>query len=113
MNHAFRGMLCRLLAVLLLVSPWQFAAAGVLGTEQALAPGAAQAERGQLVQELVRFGVEPDVAHARVAAMSDEEARALAGQIAAQPAGGVYTGYLVLAIIIAVIYAWYKHHYPY
>jgi hypothetical protein len=107
-------MLCRLLAVLIACSPLQFAQAGMIGTEHVVS-AAAQAERSAVLQFLGRtdvagqlqsLGVDPAGVRERVAAMTDQEVRSLAGQIQGLPAGADSTG-LLLLLIVAGVAVWY------
>ena len=91
--------LCMLVAVVfvLTVIPVPAAQAKMIST-QALAAGAAAddarariealLERGEVRAQLTALGVDPQVAHDRVAALSDDEARSLARHIDTLPAGG-------------------------
>ena len=46
--------------------------------------------------------------------MTDQEVRALSGEIANAPAGGVYGEGIVFIILVSlIIWAWYKHRNPY
>ena len=112
MNRAWTGQLCRLLVVLMAWAPYQLASAGMVSTGQSLAAGA-QYERGEVVNALQAFGVDAATAKERVAAMTDAEARALAGQAANVPAGGVYSAGIIAIILIALV-AWavYKERNP-
>ena len=101
--------ICRLLIALMIWAPYPFATAGMIPTEQT----GAIIERAALVYELQAYGVDPASAQARVAALTDREAHALAAEIASAPAGGVYAeGIITLVIISLLIYAWYKHRNP-
>ena len=72
--------------------------AEIIGTLQALEAG--QRERDletvstalasdEVRRHLARWGVEPEQVDARVAALTDEELRALAGRMESMPAGGI------------------------
>src|SRR5258708_34024313 len=112
MNRGWTGQLCRLLVVLMALAPYQLASAGMVSTEQSLAAGA-QHERGEVVNALQAFGIDAATAKERVAAMTDAEARALAGQVANAPAGGVYSAGIIPIILIPIV-AWaiYKERNP-
>jgi hypothetical protein len=102
--------ICRLLIALMIWAPYQLASAGMIATAQT----SAEAQRGALASELQSLGVDATLASERVAAMSDQEVRALAGEIANAPAGGVYgEGIVAIIVISLVIWAWYKHRNPY
>lgn len=104
-------MICRLLVISLLFFSYH-STAGMIGTEQIASAPSAQAERSQIQSVLSRaevasalqsMGVDVNTAKERVAALTDEEARSLAGKIGAVPAGADSDGWLVAAIIIAVV----------
>jgi hypothetical protein len=105
---------CRLLIVLMAWTPFQFAQAGMIGTDQVV-QSSAQAERNTVAQFLSRgdvqsqlqsFGLNPANAKDRVAAMTDDEVRYLAGRIGSQPAGAMSDGAAVLLVIIIVAVIW-------
>jgi len=109
MNAALTRLLCRFLAVALLLLPWQAAQAGMIGTDQAAAPAGAQAERqavssylsrAQTVSEMQALGLDAQAAQDRVAAMTDAEVGTIAGKINEQPAGGI----LLLILVVLLIY---------
>jgi hypothetical protein len=109
MNTGSARGICRLLIALMIWAPYQLAAAGMIANDQP----AAGAERAALVSQLEAFGVDAASAKERVAAMTDAEARTLAGEIASAPAGGVYGEGIVFIILVSlIIYAWYKHRNP-
>jgi len=103
------------LALLNLGSPL-VAQAGVIGTLQAveatartqdLAAVNAALAREQVREQLAALGVDPGQLDSRVAALTDQELRALAGRIADAPAGGdalavIGVVFLVLLILEAV-----------
>lgn len=86
--------------------------AGIVTTESLLDQRAVQDTRAQLslaleradvVEKLQAFGVQPEQAAERVAAMTEQEAQQLAQQFDALPAGGDLTLLLVVIIIILLI----------
>jgi hypothetical protein len=104
-------MLCRLLIVALFALPTQPAMAGMIDTDAALAVTATQADRAAITGALGRSdvarqlqsqGVDPEAVTLRVAAMTDAEAHALAGQIAAAPAGAD-AGWIIVALLVAAL----------
>jgi hypothetical protein len=115
MTSASVRAVCRLLIALAIWTPYQIAQAGMIGTEQlAQAP---QGERGTVLNFVSRsdvasqlqiFGLDPATAEDRVAAMTDEEVRHLAGRISTAPAAGTdIAGVLLLIVVLAVIWwAW-------
>jgi hypothetical protein len=110
---AFR-MLCRLLVVSLLALPFPAVHAGMIGTQDAVLAAGAQADRDAVLSVLNRSdvasqmqsqGLDPSVAKARVASMTDQEVSALAGQLDSLPAGAKTSGWAV-AVVIAIIVWW-------
>ncbi len=82
-------------------------AAGMLATESALRSGDRARIFGMLEREDVRAqlearGVDPTQVKARVAALTDEEAAAIAAQVDELPAGGVL-GFLLLVFVILLV----------
>jgi hypothetical protein len=59
--------------------------------------------RSEVRRELARFGVSPDEARQRVAALSDDEVRQLAGHLDDMPAGGDALGVIVGAALLIFI----------
>jgi len=114
MNNAWAQYLCRVLAALMIWTPCQMASAGMIGTERAAAPSA-QAERATLLafvsrddaqRQMQAMGVDAAAAKDRVAAMSDEEVRSLAGRIGSAPAGAMADGAAILLIVVVVMAIW-------
>jgi hypothetical protein len=111
MTSAWAKAVCRLLIALAIWTPYQLAQAGMIGTQPL-----AQAERGAVLNFVTRgdvasqlqaFGLDPATARDRVAAMTDDEVRQLAGRINTAPAGADVAGLLLLIVVIAVIWwAW-------
>ena len=107
--------ICRLLVVLMALAPYQVAHAGMIGTDQIVAP-ATQAERATILNFVTRsdvsaqlqaLGLDPASAKDRVAAMTDHEVQTLAARIDSLPAGGDTVGVLLLILILAAIwYVW-------
>lgn len=112
---------CRLLVALMVWAPYQVASAGMVSTDENLAAGAQHERvvlnefisRAEVANALQGFGIDAASAKERVMAMSDAEARTLAGEIANAPAGGVYSALFVAAAIIGIV-AWgiYKERNP-
>ncbi|HZM33569.1 MAG TPA: PA2779 family protein [Burkholderiales bacterium] len=115
MNTAWARSICRLLVVLMALAPYQIAHAGMIGTGEAIA-AATQAERGTVLNFVTRgdvasqlqaLGIDPASATERVAAMTDQEVRALSARIDSLPAGGDAVGVLLLILVVAAIwYVW-------
>jgi hypothetical protein len=87
--------------------------AALVTTAQVIVPSSgAQAERERIQNWLARadvarrlqdYGVKPEDAQARVAALTDDEARALGEQIDTLPAGGEVIGVLFAVFIILLV----------
>jgi hypothetical protein len=87
--------------------------AGMIGTERSVAAQSApfdrsalhaMLERDDVQRQLVALGVEPRDAHARVAALTDEQARDMAARIDEMPAGGIdVLGALFTVAIILLV----------
>ena len=114
MKSVLARTLCRLLMLLMVWAPIQYANAGMIGTEQ-VASVDSQADRSAVLQFLGRadvasqlqsFGVHPAAAKDRVAAMTDQEVRSLADKIQGMPAGADSTGTIILIILIAFAVWW-------
>ena len=114
MKAAMIRAICRLLVVSLMVLPLQTVQAGVIGTEQALTAGGALAERMAVLDILIRpevasqlqaLGVDPKSARERVAAMTDDEIRSLAGKLDSLPAGAKHRhgAWFAVAMIVALV----------
>jgi len=104
--------LCRVLIALMIWTPYQVATAGMIGTEQ-LSVSTLQADRAvtlaliaraDVARALQALGVDPQNARERIAALSDEEARALAGRVAAAPAGADAGG--IVFVILLLLGLW-------
>ena len=118
MKTAVMSFICRLLIASLLLLPFQTLQAGMIGTQQAAAVTGAQADRAavlsvmsrsEVTNQLQALGVDVQSAKDRVAMMSDEEVRSLAGQLGSAPAGGITGwGWAAIVIIVAIVlwYAW-------
>jgi len=86
-----------------LISTEQIHAANANATQGNLDAITAALERPEVIAHLERLGVSKDDAQARVAALTDAEAAALAGQIDSLPAGGDVVGALVLIFVILLV----------
>ncbi|MHB1122348.1 MAG: PA2779 family protein [Ramlibacter sp.] len=115
MRTTMKKMTCRALVVSLLAFSFQTASAGMIGADQALS-GTASADRGMVLTVLGRAetaaqlqaqGIDPELARARVAAMTDQEVQALARDMHTAPAGaGLDTGGWLAVILVAGL-VWY------
>ena len=112
MNSALTRTFCRLLIVLMAWTPVHVAQAGIISTDQAIV--SAQSDRvavlnlirrSDVAGQLQSLGVDLATAKDRVAAMTDNEVRSLAGTLQSMPAGADGTGLVVLILIGVLI--WY------
>jgi hypothetical protein len=103
-------MICRLLIASVMVLSVQTARAGMIGADQVSLAAGAQSERNTVLNalnrsavtsELQALGVDPQSVRDRVAAMSDEELRSLAGKMNSLPAGG--EGLLVVVLLVLLV----------
>jgi hypothetical protein len=111
-------MICRVLIVSMFAMPLQAARAGMIGTDQLLAPATSQSQRAAVMATLSRsdvssqlqsLGVDPSAATERVASMTDQEVASLAGKLDALPAGASSAGTnWAIAIVIALL-IWYYY----
>jgi hypothetical protein len=114
MRSMMKKMTCRALVVSMLALSFQTANAGMIGAD-AIAAGAAQADRGLVVSVLDRaettaqlqaYGIEPAMARERVAAMTDQEVQALAQDMQTAPAGQM-SDWAWVALILVAVGIWY------
>ncbi len=111
-------MICRLLIASLMLFQFPGAHAGMVGAEQVLAVSSAEGHRGvvqaalnraEVSGQLQALGVDPQQARARVAAMSNDEVRTVAGRVEALPAGATTNGWgwaLLIVIGLVVYFNW-------
>ncbi len=90
----------------------QTAGAGIVGTDTLLAEQSGKDERARLASlldrqdvrdKLIEYGVSPEEAADRVAALTDEEALELAQRIDDLPAGGSTVALLLVIIILLLL----------
>ncbi len=117
MKSATMRMLCRVLILSLMLLPFQTVQAGMIGTDQAASLASAQADRSAVLRLVSRadvakqmqaLGLDPNLAKERVAAMTDQEVRSLAGNLNSLPAGAKTSGWAWAAVIIIAIVIWYN-----
>ena len=119
MKFAGVKLICRVLIASLMMLQFSFSHAGMVGAEQMLPAATVQADRAavngalsraEVATQLQAMGVEPALAQDRVAAMTDSEVHALAGNINEMPAGAMAHGWywVIGAVIIAALiyYNW-------
>jgi hypothetical protein len=121
MKNVWARTLCRLLMVLMIWSPVQFAQAGMIGTDQLVANAVSNVQadrttvtqflgRAEVTSQLQSLGLDPATAASRVAALSDQEVQQLAGKINSLPAGGDGWGVVILLVVIGAVvwYIWFR-----
>lgn len=116
MKSMTKNLTCRFLIVALMTLSFQTARAGMIGADQAAAAASVQSDRTTVLSVLSRAdttaqlraqGIDPAMASERVAAMTDEEVRTLAGNIHTAPAGGDISGGTILAVVLIAGLVWY------
>ena len=112
--ESMKKFTCRALVISTLLFSFQTARAGLIGVEQAAAPTApteramvlAALDRSEVTTQLLRAGVDPSDAKARVNAMSDAEVTAMVQEMQTAPAGAM-SGWGWAAVIIVIGAIWY------
>jgi hypothetical protein len=109
----FHRWLVRLVCVALLnLGSPLVAEAGLIGTLQAVEAGTRSADlatvnaalsREQVREQFVALGVDPAKVESRVAALTDDELRLLAGKVAEAPAGGNALAVIGVVFIVLLI----------
>lgn len=116
MKAGFVAVVCRLLVVSLAFVSYQ-STAGMIGTDQVAVSGVAQGDRAlissvlsrtEVARALQAFGVDVKAAQDRVAVLTDEEARSLAGKLHQVPAGADGNGWAIAAIVIVGFLLWWR-----
>jgi hypothetical protein len=118
MKSVWARLFCRLLVALMIWTPYQFATAGMIGTEQVVtaSPQADRAavlgfvNRGDVTRQLQSLGIDPKTAQDRIGALSDQEVQSLAGKIQSLPAGasdGADVAIAILVIAAIAVLVWY------
>ena len=109
MHGTITRTFCHFLIFLMAWTPFHMARGGIISTDQAVY--AAQSDRSAVLNILNRsdvagklqsLGVDPANARDRVAAMTDDEVRTLAGNLQAVPAGG--DGIVVLILVGVILW---------
>src|SRR5260221_9194442 len=117
MKTGLKQIVCRLLIVSLILLPFQAVQAGTIGAGQAVAATQSQADRAALMatvgradvaRQLQTMGIDPSVAQQRIAVMTDDEVRALSGNINLLPAGAKSNGWVWAVVIIVAVVIWYN-----
>ena len=118
MKFAIR-MICRFLVVTMTFLPFQSIQAGMIGTDQIASVASAQTDRASVLNlmsrsdvstQLQALGLDPKVAADRVAVMTDEEVRTLAGKLNSLPAGASDSGWWIAAVIIVAVLIWWIYY---
>jgi len=101
MKNSFLRFICRMLIASLACLPLQ-SQAGLIGTNQVDAGPQLQSARADIADKLAAYGVAPEQARSRVAALTDAEVASLAEQLDNAPAGAsAWIGVLlVLAFLV-------------
>lgn len=109
LNAVVTRTICRMLIVSLLALPFNFARAGMVGADQLAATHGGKLDREALLTligrseaaaQLQALGIDPGNASKRVAALSDEEIRSVAGRLESLPAGAGTTSPWAMAFVI-------------
>ena len=117
MKSATMRMICRLLIVSLMLLPFQGVQAGMIGTDTVASLSSAQADRATVMNFLSRsevasqfqaLGLDPATAKDRVAALTDQEVGALAGNLDSVPAGATSNGWTWAVVIIIAFVLYYN-----
>jgi len=113
MNRFFKIISRVLIATMLLT--FNPVHAGIVGTDQLINATQVQSDREKVLnfvsrtnvqQQLVTLGANPRTAQDRVAAMTDEEVRTVAGQLDTLPAGGA-NGWAIAGVLLVIAAIWY------
>ena len=118
MRFAGVKWICRVLIASMLMLQFSLSHAGMVGAEQMLPAATVQADRAavgdvlsraEVASQLQAMGVDAEMAQDRVAAMTDSEVHALAGNINEMPAGAMAPGWwwAIGALVVAVIVYFY------
>ena len=111
-------MVCRFLVFSMMMLSFQTVQAGMLGTDQVASATNAQADRNavlgvisrsEIASQLQAMGLDPKAAKDRIAALTDEEVRTLAGQLDSLPAGAD-SGWWIAAVIVVGVLIWYMYY---
>ena len=108
-GYVMRGIGGIVLMAVAMVGLQAPACAGMIGTAVVIDQQQAVLDRGRLLtaldrdevrEQLIALGVDPRSARERVASLSDEELRSVAGQVQDLPAGGDILGVAVLIFLV-------------
>jgi hypothetical protein len=113
MKSTIKKTTCRALVISLLALSFQTANAGMIGADRAA--NTAPVDRGMVLSVLDRAettaqlqaqGVDPAMARARVAAMTDQEVQAIAQDMQTAPAGAM-GGWAWAGVVLIGVAIWY------
>lgn len=116
MQSTMKKVTCRALVISMLALSFQTANAGMIGADRAT--NSAPVDRAMLLSVLDRAettaqlqaqGIDPAMARARVAAMTNEEVQAMAQDIQTAPAGAMSDWAWVAVILIAAAIWYYAY----
>jgi len=105
-------MLCTLLVVMMAWTPFQVANAGMIGTGEQIAASGARSERSavlaminraDIARELHSYGVDLSSAQERIASLTDQEVRSLAGTLGTAPAGAS-DGFAIVVLVGVILW---------
>src|SRR5512139_1582794 len=112
MKNTMTRMLCTVLIVMMAWTPFQLAQAGMIGTAEQIAATTAHSERSAVLSLIDRadvasklqvYGVDLSSAKERIAALTDEEVRSLAGTLSTGPAGAS-DGFVILILVGVILW---------
>ena len=113
MQFTMKKMTCRALVVSMLALSFQAANAGMISADRAAnsapvdrAMVLSVLDRAETTDQLQAQGIDPALARARVAAMTDAEVQAMAQDIQAAPAGAM-SGWAWAAVVLIAAAVWY------
>lgn len=119
MKSAGTKMVCRLLVVALMLLQFPMAQAGMIGADQVVSAASAQSDRNAVVSVLSRsevasqlqsMGVDAKLVQDRVAALTNDEVHALAGNLNSLPAGAMANGWIWLIVVVIGLGIFYNYN---
>lgn len=115
MQSTMKKVTCRALVISMLALSFQTANAGMIGADRATSAPVDRAmllsvlDRAETTAQLQAQGIDPAMARARVAAMTNEEVQAMAQDIQTAPAGAMSDWAWVAVILIAAAIWYYAY----
>ena len=119
MKFAGIKMVCRLLVVALMLLQFPMVQAGMIGADQVVSAASAQADRNavasvlsrsEVASQLQSMGVDAKLVQNRVAALTNDEVHALAGNLNSLPAGAMANGWIWVIVIAVGLAIFYKYN---